>query len=114
MCVHIFDPGPCIDFSTELGMQADCEASTGHGTGNSPLLNKWWKRCAKYGNNNDEIKLINLLAKELHVKMRKNGVRASVQVSIIRGRREGMCKKVLSFQSQQSWFAFRYTPGETK
>ena len=72
MCVHIFDPGPCIDFSTELGMQSDCEASTGHGTGNSPLLNKWRKRCELYGNKLDEFQLIKFLAKDMDVKMRKN------------------------------------------
>ena len=41
-------------------------------TGNSPLLNKWRKRCKLYGNKLDEFQLIKFLAKDLHVKMRKN------------------------------------------
>ena len=40
-------------------------------TGNSPLLNKWLERCALYGNKVDHFQLINFLAKDLRVKMRK-------------------------------------------
>ena len=41
-------------------------------TGNSPLLNKWRKRCKMYGNKLDEFQLIKFLAKDMDVKMRKN------------------------------------------
>ena len=41
-------------------------------TGNSPLLNKWRKRCELYGNKLDEFQLIKFLAKDKDVKMRKN------------------------------------------
>ena len=41
-------------------------------TGNSPLLNKWRKRCELYGNKVDEFRLIKFLAKDKDVKMRKN------------------------------------------
>ena len=41
-------------------------------TGNSPLLNKWRKRCELYGNKLDEFQLIKFLAKDMDVKMRKN------------------------------------------